>query len=82
MNPEIKEDTCENEKPEPDVPTENSLQTDETPAQTAQEIYIQYQDTPTPQGNREIHPRQTIPPVPEAEENVCDDTPSPPVEID
>ncbi len=82
MSPEKKEDTCENKKIEPETPPAKSSATDEIPEQAAQEIHINYEDSPIPQRNRKIHPRQIIPPVPEGEEEESDNTPSPPVELD
>ena len=82
MNPKKKEDMCENKKSESEMLPAKSSGKDEIPEQTAQEIHIHYEDSPTPQWNRKIHPRQIIPPVPEAEEEVSDHTPSPPVELD
>jgi hypothetical protein len=72
---------CDKEKPEPST-TSESMQTDELPVQSEKEVRVRYWESPAPlPPGHEIHPRQYIPPVPEGEE-VPDDTPSPPVEID
>ena len=82
MSPVKKVDMCEKKKSEPETLPAKPSATDEIPEQTAQEIHINYEDSPISQRNRKIHPRQIIPPVPEGEEEVSDDTPSPPVELD
>jgi hypothetical protein len=69
------------EKPESLTPPE-SLPADELPEQTRKEVRARYWKSPVPlPPEQEIHQRQHIPPVPEGEE-VPDDTPSPPVELD
>ena len=71
----------ENEKSEPLAPPE-SLSTDELPKQSGKEVRARYWESPVPPPpEHEIHPRAHIPPVPEGEE-VPDDTPSRPVELD
>lgn len=58
------------------------LSSGEMPEQSGKEVIVHYRPEPAkPKSVREIHPRQKIPPVPEGEE-VPDDTPSPPVELD
>ncbi|HEX8070471.1 MAG TPA: hypothetical protein VF546_11000 [Pyrinomonadaceae bacterium] len=71
----------EKEKAEPTTPSE-LLPTDELPQQTGKEVHVPYWETPAPPPpGQEIHPRQHIPPVPAGEE-VPDDAPSPPVELE
>jgi hypothetical protein len=82
MNPEKKEARCENQESERETLPSESWKTDDVPEQAAQEINVHYEDSPLPQRNRKIHPRQRIPLVPEGEEVVSDDKPSPPVELD
>ncbi|HEX8735737.1 MAG TPA: hypothetical protein VF721_10465 [Pyrinomonadaceae bacterium] len=74
---------CEKKNPEAEPPPSKSTVKDEPPEQTAQEIHVNYLDTPpaAPPG-RKIHPRQILPLIPEEEEEVSDETPSPPVRID
>jgi hypothetical protein len=75
---------CEKKNSEPETlqPSKSSAVDEETPAQTAQEIHVNYLDTPpTAPPERKIHPRQILPLIPE-EEEVSDETPSPPVKID
>jgi len=75
---------CEKKNSESETlqPSKSSAD-DETPEQTAQEIHVNYLDTPPPAPpERKIHPRQILPLIPEEEEEVSDETPSPPVRID
>ena len=75
---------CEKKKSETETmqPSKSSAN-DEMPEQTAQEIHVNYIDTPPPAPpDRKIHPRQRIPLIPVEEEEVSDETPSPPVKID
>jgi len=71
------------EKSQPLLPRPSkSLDTGKMPEQTGQEAQIKYKPSPAaPSFNREIHPRQPVPPVPEGE-SVPDKCPSPPVELD
>ena len=62
--------------------TPESLPTAELPEQSEKEVHVPYWDTPVPPPpGSKIHQRQPIPPVPAGEE-VPDDEPSPPVELD
>jgi hypothetical protein len=70
------------EKKAEELTPPESLPTGELPEQTEKEVRVRYWKTPAPlPPEHEIHKRQHIPPVPEGEE-VPDDTPSPPVELD
>jgi hypothetical protein len=72
---------CEKDNPEPATP-EKSLPTDELPEQTGKEVRARYWKSPAPlPPEHKIHERQPIPPIPEGEE-VPDETPSLPVELD
>ncbi len=73
------EDMNENKKSKPVTP--ESLSTGEIPKQSRKAIHARYRRSPSPRPDKKIHPRQKIPPVPEGEE-VPDNTPSPPVELD
>jgi hypothetical protein len=65
-------------KPAPSAP----LSTGDLPIQSPKKIQIRYRPSPSPRPpDKKIHPRQKIPPVPEGEE-VPDENPSPPVELD
>jgi hypothetical protein len=77
------EDMSKNKKAEPETPPPSeSSATGEVSEQSAKEIQVHYRPAPSPPPpDQKIHPRQIIPPVPEGEE-VPDDTPSPPVEIE
>lgn len=72
-----------NKKSKPLTPSPSeSLSTGEMPAQTGNEVQIKYRPSPSPPPpDQKIHPRQKIPAVPEGEE-VPDNTPSPPIELD
>jgi hypothetical protein len=68
----------ETEKSEPP----ESLPAGEVPEQCEKEVRVPYWKSPPPRpAGHEIHPRQYIPLVPEGEE-VPDETPSPPVDLD
>ena len=75
---------CEKKNSEAATPQpSNSAVNNEPPEQTAQEIHVNYLDTPPPSPpERKIHPRQILPLIPEEEEEVSDETPTPPVKID
>jgi hypothetical protein len=78
-----REAMSEDKESEPQTQSSSkSLSTDELPEQTGQEVQVHYQPTPPrSRADHEIHPRVPIPPVPEGEE-VPDDSPSPPVDLD
>ena len=72
--------------PRPDKPdsggkSERPLDAGEMPPQKPGEVNVRYRPSPPPGGDRKIHPRQTIPDVPEGEK-VPDPTPSPPTKPD
>ncbi|MFN2455688.1 MAG: hypothetical protein ABR577_15870 [Pyrinomonadaceae bacterium] len=59
-----------------------SLATDDVPEQTGREVNAHYWDLPPPPPTgKKIHERQYIPPVPAGEE-VPDETPSAPVDLE
>ena len=63
-------------------PPAESMSTGEMPKQSRKKIHVDYRPSPSPPPpHQKIHPRQKIPLVPEGEE-VPDNTPSPPVELD
>ncbi len=63
-------------------PPSKSPLTGELPEQSDKEVRVPYWKTPPPlPPEKKIHPRQIIPPPPEGEE-IPDDTPSPPVELE
>lgn len=71
----------EKDKAEPSTPC-GSLPTGELPEQAEKEVRARYGDVPAPlPPGHEIHRRQNIPPVPAGEE-VPDDAPSPPIDLD
>jgi hypothetical protein len=60
----------------------NSSETRKLPKQAGKEVTATYRSTPPPpRHDQKIHPRQPIPPVPAGEE-VSDEDPSPPVELE
>jgi len=60
----------------------DSPKTGELPEQAGKEVTANYRSTPPPpRHDQKIHPRQPIPPVPEGEE-VSDEAPSAPVELE
>jgi hypothetical protein len=71
------------EKEQCDQPdSSGSLTTDEVPAQTGREVNAHYWDSPVPPpAGKKIHERQYIPSVPAGEE-VPDETPSKPVDLE
>lgn len=74
---------CKSEKsdPETQLPPE-SLPGDEELEKLAKQIHVHYQESPAkPPPEKNIHQRRTIPPVPEGEE-VQDESPSPPVDLE
>lgn len=73
---------CEDKKSRPENLSDTFSEAEKTAEQAAREIHIDYDESPTPHWDRQIHPRQKIPSVPEEEERVPDKTPSPPVDID
>ena len=60
----------------------NELSSGDIPEQTGKEVNIPYSSTPhaTPK-DKKIHPRNKMPPLPKGED-VPDDQPSPPLELD
>lgn len=72
----------ENKKSQAENSCDTFTEAEETSEQAAQEIHVNYDETPTPHWDRQIHPRQKIPPVPEGKEEIPDKTPSPPVDLD
>jgi hypothetical protein len=71
---------CENRENKPHPP--DSLVTDELPEQTSKKAQVRLRKSPVPRPpDHQIHERAQIPPVPEGE-NVPDETPSPPVDLD
>lgn len=65
-----------------ECPSEKSARTGELPKQSEKKVRVPYQKWPPPlPPDQEIHPRQRIPEPPPGEE-VSDDTPSPPVELE
>ena len=70
-----------NKKPYKDNREPDSISSSDIPTQEATETHVYYQPAPASAPIHKIHPRQPIPPMKEGEE-IPDDTPSPPTEID
>lgn len=70
-----------NNKKQPNHPEPDSITSSDIPEQEATETQVNYQPSPATSSIHKIHPRQPLPPIPEGDE-VSDDCPSPPTEID